>query len=209
MAAIKQEPFTDMQRKNLDTAMHLAQIGLENTQRIVELQVDTTKAIFDEAIEGMRALAEAKDTRAAMDIRNKIAQSAGERIIACTRKIAELSASTQTEVGRMMTQQFGAASADMVEGIQRMMQGMPVPGAETMNVFTTALDSTRVAVEQMTRASQEAFSNLTNLTTRAAGAATKTATAAIIEPFTPRVATIEAVETSPVAAAGKKAAKHE
>ena len=206
MATPKHDPFSELQKKNLDAAMHLTQISMENTQKVVELQVDTAKAIFEDTISAMRAMTEAKDGRAAMEIRNKVAQSATERIMSCGRKIADITANTQNEVGRIVSEQFTSGSADMVDGIQRMMQGMPLPGTETMNTVQSAMDSARGAVEQMTKASQEAFSSLTNITTRAAGAATKTATAAIVEPFTPRVAGSEAAEHTPSASVGGKRA---
>ena len=210
MAAPKHDPFSDLQKKSIDAAMHLTQLTLENAQRVAEVQVDTTKALFEDAIDSMRALADAKDTRTAMDIRNKLAQSSSERWLSCTRKIAELTASTQNEMGRMISQQITSSSSDVVEGINRMMQGMPLPGTETMSAIQSAIESARGAMEQMAKASQEAFSSFTNITSRAAGVATKTATAAIIEPFTPRVAAV--AEGEPVVAhavAGKKAVKHQ
>lgn len=209
MAAPKPEPTTEMQKKNLDAAMHLAQLTLENAQRIAEVQVETARQIFEDSMNGLRAMTEARDTRAAMETRNQLAQACGEHIMSGTRKIADLATATQTEIGRVMSQQIATGSAGIVDMMSRMVQSMPMTGAETVNIFQAGLDSTRSAMEQMTKAGQEALSSLTNITTRAAGAATKTATA-IVEPFTPRVAAVEAAEPAPaVAAAGGKRAKHE
>lgn len=209
MAALKHEPITDFQKKNLDAAMHLAQLSLENAQRIAEVQVETARSMFEDGMNGLRAMADAKDSRAAMEIRNQLTQSCGEHIMASTRKIADLVVATQTEAGKLMSQQLATSSANAVDMASRMVQSMPITGTESMNVFQTSLDSARNAMEQMSKAGQEALSSLTNITTRAAGAATKTATA-IVEPFTPRMAAVETAEAAPaVAAGGKRAGKHE
>jgi len=207
MAAPKQEPIIDIQKKTLDAAMHLAQITMENGQRIAEVQVETARSIFEDTINGLRSMAEAKDSRAAMEVRNELTQRCGEHVMAGTLKVADLATSASTEVGRMIAQQMASGSASLVDMMSRVVQSMPVTGAEGMNIFQGSLDSTRSAMEQMSKAGQEALSSLTNITTRAAGAATKTATA-IVEPFTPRVAPVETVE-SPAAASGGKRVKHE
>ena len=209
MATLKHEPITDFQKKNLDAAMHLAQLSLENAQRIAEVQVETARSMFEDGMNGLRAMSEAKDSRAAMEIRNQLTQSCGEHITSSTRKIADLIVATQTEAGKLISQQMATSSASAVDIASRMVQSMPITGTESVNVFQTSLDSTRNAMEQMSKAGQEALSSLTNITTRAAGAATKTATA-IVEPFTPRVAAVEKDEAAAsVAAAGKRAGKHE
>ena len=85
-----------------------------------------------------------------------------------TRKIADLATATQTEVGRMLAQQLASGSASVVDLMSRMVQSMPLTGTETMNILQSSLDSTRSAMEQMTKAGQEALSSLTTITTRAA-----------------------------------------
>jgi hypothetical protein len=111
-------------------------------------------------------------------------------------------------MSRTMSQQLSIASAEWIDLANRMMQSLPMPATESMNVFQSMLESSRSALEQIAKASQEAFSSFTSLTTRAAGAATKTATA-IVEPFTPRVAAVEAAEPTPAVASAGKRSKHE
>ncbi|MEY3200885.1 MAG: hypothetical protein RIR70_435 [Pseudomonadota bacterium] len=209
MAAPKQEAVTELQKQNLDAVMHLAQITLENAQRMAETQVETARMIFEDSVNGLRAMADAKDARSAMELRNQLTQTCGEHLLNATRKIAQLTNQTHTEIASTMSQQISSSSANMVELMTRMVQSLPLTGTESMNIFQASLDSTRSAMEQMSRAGQDALTSLTNITTRAAGAATKTATA-IVEPFTPRVAAVEAMEAPPAAAAGgKRAGKHE
>ncbi len=50
MATKQEQQFNEIQKKNLEAAMRLAQLSIENSQRIMELQVGTAKSLFDEAL---------------------------------------------------------------------------------------------------------------------------------------------------------------
>lgn len=211
MAAPKHEPFVDFQKKTLDASMHLAQITLQGAQSLAELHVDATRKIIEDNIEGLRAMMEAPDPRTAIDSCGQIMQRNAEKIMACGRQVGDLAASTQNDMVRALSEQFSAMSTDLADNMSRMIQGLPVPGTEMITSMQTAIESTRSAMEQMARTTQEAFSNLTNITSRAAGAATRTATAAIVEPFAPRAGAREGAEPAPAmaVAGGKKAVKHQ
>lgn len=168
MPTKQQEQFNELQRKNLEAAMRLAQLSIENSQRIMELQVQTARALFDEGVENAKALATTADPKQALTLRTHFAQSTTEKMLACARQIAEITSSTQAEVGRLVGQQLSTGGADMVESLQKMFQGMPIADSNALASVQTAMDTARAAFEQITAASQQAFSTLTGM----AGAAT-------------------------------------
>lgn len=106
MASKQQEQFTELQAKNMDAAMKLAQLSIENSQKIMELQIDTARSLFEEGVANSKALASSTDPREAMALRTRFAQTSTERMLGCARQIAEITSSTQAEVGRMVTQQL-------------------------------------------------------------------------------------------------------
>lgn len=159
--ASKQDQFNELQKKNLEAAMRLAQLSIENSQRIMELQVSTAKALFEEGVENAKALSTAKDPKDVMDLRTQFAQSTTEKMLACAREIAELTTRSQAEVGKLVGQQLTSGSTDMFEAMQKMLTGMPITDQNAMGAIQTAMDTTRAAFEQMTRASAEAFQAFT------------------------------------------------
>ena len=46
----EQQQLNEIQKKNLEAAMRLAQLSIENSQRIMELQVGTAKSLFEEGV---------------------------------------------------------------------------------------------------------------------------------------------------------------
>ncbi len=54
--ANKQEQFNELQKKNLEAAMRLAQLSIENSQRIMEIQVTAAKSLFEEGVHNAKAM---------------------------------------------------------------------------------------------------------------------------------------------------------
>lgn len=157
--ANKPEQFNELQKKNLDAAMRLAQLSIENSQRIMELQVETAKALFEDGVSNAKTLSEVRDPQQALDVRSQFAQATTERMLGCARKIAEITSETQAEFGRMVGQQLTSGSQEMVEAMQKMLTGMPVGSHQATNAIQTAMETTRQAFEQITKASTDAFNS--------------------------------------------------
>lgn len=157
MAAGKQDQFNELQKKNMEAAMRLAQMSIENSQRIMELQVATAKSLFEEGVNNAKALGAAKDPKAMMELRTQFAQVSTEKMLACAREMAELTSRTQAEVGKLVGQQLTSGGQDVFEAMQKMFQGMPITDQNAMTAIQTAMDTTRAAFEQMTKASADAF----------------------------------------------------
>lgn len=174
MATNKQEQFTEFQARNMDAAMKLAQLSIENSQRIMELQIETARSLFEEGVTNSKAMAAASDPQEAMALRTRFAQMSTEKMLTCARQIAEITSSTQAEVGRMVTQQLSTGSQDMVEAFQKVFKGMPIADSGALGAMQTAMDTARAAFDQVTRASQEAFATFSSMSQRAAASPSPT-----------------------------------
>jgi phasin family protein len=159
--ATKPEQFNELQKKNLEAAMRLAQMSIESSQRIMELQVATAKSLFEEGVENAKALSAVKDPQQAIELRTQYAQSTAEKMLACVREMAELASRTQAEVGKLVGEQLSTGGKDVFEAMQKMFTGMPITDQNAMTALQTAMDTTRSAFDQMTRASTEAFQMFT------------------------------------------------
>lgn len=160
MAASKQD-FNELQKKNLEAAMRLAQLSIENSQRVMELQVATAKSLFEEGVQNAKALSAVKDPKQVVELRTQYAQATTEKMLSCAREIAEITTRTQAEVGKLVGEQLTTGSHDVFDAMQKMFKGMPITDQNAMGAMQTAMDTTRAAFEQMTRASAEAFQSFT------------------------------------------------
>ena len=161
MATKQQDQFNELQKKNLEAAMHLAQLSIENSQRIMEIQVNTAKSLFEEGVENAKAITAAKDPKQALELRTHYAQVSTEKMLACAREIAEITARTQAEFGKLVGEQLSTGGSDVFEAMQKMFKGMPMTDQNALGAMQSAMETTRNAFEQMTRASTEAFQAFT------------------------------------------------
>ncbi len=157
MATNKQDQFNELQKKNLEAAMRLAQLSIENSQRIMELQVSMAKSLFEDGVQNAKAQTTAQNPQDVVELRTQYAQTTTERMLSCAREIAEITTRTQTEVGKLVSEQLTTGSQDVFEAMQRIFKGLPITDQNTLNSFQTAVDTTRSAFEQIARASTEAF----------------------------------------------------
>tara|TARA_R110001583_G_scaffold90144_3_gene231844 strand:+ start:71818 stop:72327 length:510 start_codon:yes stop_codon:yes gene_type:complete len=157
MATKQQDQYNELQKKNLEAAMRLAQLSIENSQRVMEIQVATAKSLFEEGVQNAKALAAIKDPKQAVELRTQYAQTTTEKMLACARDMAEITSRTQAEVGKLVGEQLSTGSQDVFEAMQKMFQGIPISDQNAMSAMQTAMDTTRAAFEQMTRASTQAF----------------------------------------------------
>ncbi len=157
MAANKQDQFNELQKKNLEAAMRLAQLSIENSQRIMEIQVSTAKSLFEDGVQNAKAQTTAQNPKDVVELRAQYAQTTTEKMLACAREIAEITTRTQTEVGKLVSEQLTTGSQDVFEAMQKVLKGLPITDQNALNSFQTAVDTTRAAFEQITRASTEAF----------------------------------------------------
>lgn len=157
----KPEQFNEMQKKSIEAAMRLAQMSIENSQQIMELQVNTAKALFEDGVKNAKAMSETKDPKDLMGLCTAYAQATTEKMLTCARNIAEISNQAQAEVGKMVSEQLSTGGQDMVEAMQKVFKGMPITDQNAMTAMQTALDTTRAAFEQMTKASTDAFQAFT------------------------------------------------
>jgi phasin family protein len=167
--ATKQDQLNELHKKNLEAAMRLAQISIENSQKIMELQVQTAKDLFEEGVQNAKAMSSVKDPKGLMDLRSAYAQSTAEKMLSCAKAIAEITTSTQTEVGKMVGEQLSTGSQDAFEAMQKMFTGMPITDQNAMAAIQNAMDTTRSAFERMTKASADAFQMFTKASAPAKG----------------------------------------
>lgn len=147
-----------MQKKNLEAAVRLAQMSIENSQRILELQVKAAKEIFEDGVANAQTLSEVKTPQEALELRSRYAQHSAEKMFACSRGIAEATAQMQSELGRLLSQQVSNGSQDIMAAMQSFLKGMPMNNHAAAETLSTTFEAARQTLEQVSKASAEAFS---------------------------------------------------
>ena len=167
----KIEQFTELHRKNMEAAMRMAQMSIENSQRIMALQSELAKEMFQSGVENAKALTTARDPQTALQLRTEYAQETTQRMVAAAQQIAEISNGARAEFARLVTEQLASGSQDMTESMQAFMKNLPGQTPNMMESFQQAIATANQAFEQITQASTSAMNNVGDTVKKAAAGA--------------------------------------
>jgi phasin family protein len=157
MASKTEHSVTDFQQKNLNVAMKLAQLSIENAQRILQMQVEVSRDIFDDSLENADQLAHIQSPQDVMEVRARYARQAAEKMFACSRMMASVTAEMQSEMTRMVSERLASNGQEFFGAMEELMQGAPLNSHAAAEVLQHAFDSARKSLEQVSKASAEAF----------------------------------------------------
>ena len=167
----KIEQFTELHRKNMEAAMRMAQLSIENSQRIMALQSELAKEMFQSGVESAKAQTGVQDPQEMLQLRTQYAQETTQRMVAAAQRIAEISNAGRAEFARLVTEQLASGSQDMAESMQTFMKSLPGQTPNMMESFQQAIATANQAFEQIAKASTAAMGSVGETVKKAAAGA--------------------------------------
>lgn len=153
----KPEQYSELHRKNMEAAMKLAQMSIENSQRMVALQVDAAKELFQDSVENAKALATVKDPQQAVALRAQYTQETAQKMMETARQMAEIGNTSRSEFSRLLTEQLAGGSKDMIDAFQSFFGSLPGQNTQVVETMQKAMATANSAFEQIAKASATAF----------------------------------------------------
>jgi phasin family protein len=159
--------FGEIQRKNMEAAMRLAQISINNSQRIMELQTHLARDLFQNSVEQTKLQATSKDPQDIVRLRAQYAQDTTQKMIAAAQQVAEIGNNSRVEFSRLLTEQLAAGSQDMVDAFQSFFKSLPGQNSNVLETMQQAMANANTAFEQMRKAATTAFDSGTETVKKA------------------------------------------
>jgi len=167
--AVNTENFSELNRKNMEAAMRLAQLSIENSQRVMALQSELARDLFQQGVENAKAQTTAKDPQEVLRLRNVYAQETAQKMMQAAQKVAEIGNDARTEFSHMLTEQLASGSQEMIDAFQGYFKTMPGQNANVMEVMQQAVATAKGAFEQIAQASTAAFGSMSDMAKKSAG----------------------------------------
>lgn len=156
---MKNDQITDMQRKGMETAKQMAQLSIENSQRILALQTELAQELLKDGVASAKSLLEAKDPQEMLALQSRYAQEMAQKLVAATQKVSA--------VGKQAHEQLASLVKNQIEeggGVQNVFKDfLKVPqtaNPDFAKVLQQAMATANQAFEQMAKASTAAFSSM-------------------------------------------------
>jgi phasin family protein len=165
----KSENFSELNRKHMEAAMRLAQLSIENSQRVMALQSDLARELFQQSVENARQQSTAKDPQEVLRLRTTYAQETAQKMMETAQKVAQLGNDARVEFSRMLTEQLASGSQDMADAFQGFFHTLPGQNANMLDMMQQAMATANSAFEQIAQASTAAFSGMTDAAAKTTG----------------------------------------
>ncbi|HEX5390619.1 MULTISPECIES: phasin family protein [Hydrogenophaga] len=174
------EQIIAAQKANVETLFGLTQKAFEGVEKLVELNVQATKAALAETANNAQAVMSVKDAQELLALQASLFQPLAEKTVAYSRHLYDIASGTGAEFGKAAEAQATEAQAKFMSLVDNAAKNAPA-GSETavavmksaVSAANNAIESVQKAVKQATEMAEANF----NTVTASAVSAAKTTTA--------------------------------
>lgn len=133
---------------------------VESVEKAIELNMNATKSVLDNASSTVQQMLAAKDPQQAMAVAADQVQPAAERALAYGRHVATVVSTTQAEFTRTMETQLAENSRQVNQLVDDLVKAAPAGTENMMAMIKTALNNANAGYEQLNKTSKQAAATI-------------------------------------------------
>ena len=150
------EQFAAAQRANIETLFGLTNKAFEGLEKLVELNLQATKAALGEAADAARAVLTIKDVQELLALQAGLLQPAAEKAAAYSRHLYDIAAATNAEVTKVAEQTAAEAQAKFMSVVDTAVKNAPAGTENAVALVKSAVAAANNAYESVHKAAKQA-----------------------------------------------------
>ena len=174
------EQIVAAQKANIETIFGLTQKAFEGVEKLVELNVQATKAAMSESANNAQAMLSVKDAQELLTLQAALMQPLAEKTVAYSRHLYDIASGTSAEFTKAAEAQSADAQKKFMAVVDNAAKNAPA-GSETavtmmksaVSAANNAMESVQKAVKQATEMAESNFNTVTTQATSAVKASSK------------------------------------
>ena len=163
------EQLAELNKSNVEQATRLAAIALENTEKLMKLNLATARNAWAQSVESAQAVASVKDVQDLMALRTKLAEAQVQTAVGYSRHLYELATEAQAGYSALAEEAFGSYTKGMAAWVDKASKSAPAGSDVAVNAFKSTIAATTAEFDQFQKASKQVVS-LADANVRAAAA---------------------------------------
>lgn len=163
------EQFAELNKVNVAQASKLAAIAMDNTEKLVKLNLTAAKSAIAQSIESAHAAAGAKDVQEFLALRARFAETGVQTALAYSRTLYELASQAQAEYSAVSEEVWSGYTKGVAQWVDTATKSAPAGSDVAVNAFKSTVAATTAAIDQFQRATKQVV-NLADANIRAAAA---------------------------------------
>lgn len=172
------EQIVAAQKANIETIFGLTQKAFEGVEKLVELNLQATKAALNESANSTQALLSVKDAQELLTLQASLMQPLAEKTLAYSRHLYDIASGTGAEFGKAAEAQATDTQKKFMSVVDSAAKNAPAGSESAVAVMKSAVSAATSAMESVQKAVKQATemaeANFNTVTTQAVNA-TKTA----------------------------------
>jgi phasin family protein len=180
MNMLTAEQIVAAQKANLETLFGLTQKAFEGVEKLVELNVQATKAAMNESASNTQAMMSVKDAQELLTLQASLMQPLAEKTVAYSRHLYDIASGTGAEFSKAAEAQTTDAQKKFMSVVDNATKNAPAGSESAVAVMKSAvsaannaMESVQKAVKQATEMAETNFNNVTSQAATATKAAAK------------------------------------
>ena len=174
------EQILAAQKANLQTLFGLTQKAFEGVEKLVDLNVQATKAAMSESANNTQAMMSAKDAQELLALQASLMQPLAEKTVAYSRHLYDITSGASAEFSKVAEAQASDAQKKIMSAVDGAAKNAPA-GSESavaamknaVTAANNAMESVQKAVKQASDMAETNFNNVTSQAVTATKAAAK------------------------------------
>ena len=143
-------------KANLDTLFGLTAKAFEGVEKLVELNVQATKAALAEAGNHAQAVMGVKDAQELMALQASMVQPLAEKTAAYSRHLYDIASAAGTDLGKTLESQTAEAQKKVMGLVDSATKNAPAGSETAVAVFKSAIAAGNNAMESVQKAMKQA-----------------------------------------------------
>lgn len=169
------EQIVAAQKANLETLFGLTQKAFEGVEKLVELNIQATKAAMAEAANNTQAMMSVKDAQELLSLQASLMQPLAEKTVAYSRHLYDIASGTGAEFGKAAEAQAADAQKKFMAVVDNAAKNAPAGSETAVAVMKSAVSAANNAMESVQKAVKQAAemaeANFNTVTAQAVSAA--------------------------------------
>ena len=171
------EQFAEINKANVEHAAKFAALAIDNTEKLVTLNMNAAKAAFAHGVEGASAAASIKDVREFLSLPSKYAESGVQYTIGYSKNLYDVVSAAQAQYSAFAEEALAGYTKGLASWVEKASQTAPAGSDVAFNAMKSTVAATTAAIDQFQKATKQVV-NFADASVRAAADNATKATAA-------------------------------
>ncbi len=150
------EQLLTSQKANMEAMHNLTAKAFESVEHLVELNMETAKAMLNESAAHAQALLNAKDAQDLMALQASVFQPLAEKTAAYSRRLYDIAANASAEFGKAFEAKVAESQTQLTNLVENTAQNAPAGSETAVAMMKSAVAAANNAYESVQKAVKQA-----------------------------------------------------